>query len=125
MSFEPTDPAARQAARRRAWSSLAVAAAQLADDLIATEGEEVSDTLDLRAVLKGLSGDGFPSKEVSARMAGEAFLSNLRAVLGSVRPRRRVILAEALKADATAIVALIVDTQETEALSWRAMTGEA
>jgi hypothetical protein len=56
---------------------------------------------------------------------GSAFLETLRAALVSALPRRRVIVAEALKAEARAIGALIVDTQETEALVWRNATGEA
>jgi hypothetical protein len=104
---------------------MAADAERLADRLIETEGDETVEALDLRGLLKGLAPEGFPSKEVSARMAGEGFVMTLRAVLVTERPRRRVILATALKAEARAIGELIVDTQDTEALAWRAMTGEA
>lgn len=124
MSLEPTDPLARQAARRRAWSAFALDAERMADRLIASEGVETIEGHDLRHILKVLASDGFPSKESSARMAGESFVHMLRATLTASMPRRRVILATVLKAEARAIDELIVDTQETEALAWRAQTGE-
>lgn len=124
MSLEPNDPIARQAARRRAWSSLAVDAERMADRLIETNGEESIETLHLASKVKVLGEAGFPSKESSAQKLGGAFLETLRAALVSALPRRRVIVAEALKAEARAIVQLVVDTQETEANAWKVQTGE-
>lgn len=125
MSLRPTDPAARKAAQRRAWSDLARDAETYADRVADTEGEEPIGAVELRGLVKGLADDGFPSGESSARMAAEGFVRTLRALLTAERPRRRVILAGAVKADAKAIGDLIVDTQETEALAWRAQHGEA
>ena len=124
MSLEPSDPIARQAGRRRAWTELAADADKMADRLIETDGEESVETLHLSSRIKALSADGFPSKEVSAQKMGGAFIETLRAALVSALPRRRVIVALALKAEAKAIGDLIVDTQETEALAWRAQHGE-
>jgi len=125
MSLQPQDPAARQAARRRAWAQLATEADKMADRLIESDGVETIETLHLTARLKVLADEGFPSKEGSAQRMGAAFVETLRAALVSALPRRRVIVAGALKAEARAIGELIVDTQETEALVWRNMTGEA
>lgn len=119
------DRAAHRAQRRRDWSVMATDAGRMADRLIASEGVETVEGHDLRHMLKVLSGEGFPSDEASARMAGEGFTRMLRATLTASMPRRRVILATALKAEAKAIDELIVDTQESEALAWRAQHGEA
>lgn len=124
MSLEPSDPIARQAARRRAWSELAADADKMANRLIETDGEESVETLYLSGRIKTLSADGFPSKEASAQKVGVAFIETLRAALTSALPRRRVIVATALKANAQAISELIVDTQETEARAWRVQHGE-
>lgn len=124
MSLEPSDPIARQAARRRAWGELAEDADKLANRLIETDGEESVETLHLSSRIRMLNADGFPSKEVSAQKMGVAFIETLRAALGAAAPRRRVIVALALKAEAKAIGDLIVDTQETEARAWRVQHGE-
>ena len=125
MSFSPQSPPERQAAKRRAWTVLAADADKLADRLIETDGEQSVETTELRGLLKGLEHEGFPSNEVSARMAGTGFCQTLRALLTSERPRRRVILANAVKAGARGIDELIVDAQESEALAWRVQSGEA
>lgn len=119
------DRVAHRAQRRRDWSAMAQDAGRLADRLIDSDGAESVEGRDLRHMLKVLADEGFPSDEASARMAGEGFTRMLRATLTASLPRRRVILATVLKAEAKAIDELIVDTQETEALAWRAMTGEA
>lgn len=125
MSLSPSNTAARYAEGRRAWSDLAAGADRYAAQLIETDGEEAAGLTELRGSVRLLADQGFPSGESSARMAGDGFVQTLRALMTAERPRRRVILAEAVRAEAKAIGELIVDTQETEALAWRAMTGEA
>lgn len=124
MSLAPQDPIARQAAQRRAWSQLAEDSERYAVRLVETDGEEAVETLELRGLVRTLAETGFPSGESSARMAAEGFVRTLRALLTAERPRRRAILAAAVLSHARAIGELVIDTQETEALAWRARTGE-
>lgn len=125
MSNLPQDPASRQAAQRRAWSQLAADAARYADRLIETDGEQAVETVELRGLVRSLTDQGFPSNDASARMAADGFVRTTKAMLTAARPRRRVILANAVLADARAIGELLVDVQDAEALAWRALTGEA
>lgn len=121
------EKAQREIALRAAWSEITGEALTLAERLIATDGLETVEALELRnrlaAVIKA-GPEGFPVQGASAGKAAMAFAQTLRALFEASLPRRRAILAPMVVAGAKAVAALITEHQDRQADAWRKQTGE-
>ena len=121
------EKARRESAMRVAWSEITGEALVLAERLIATDGHEAVEALDLRAKLSAVvegGADGFPVQGASAAKAAMAFAQTLRALFEASLPRRRAILAPMVAAGAKAVAELITDHQDRQADAGRKQTGE-
>lgn len=112
---------------RAAWSDITGEAVTMAERLIATDGQEAVEALELRnrlATVIKAGPDGFPVQGASAGKAAMAFAQTLRALFEASLPRRRAILAPMVVAGAKAVAALITDHRDRQADGWRKQMGE-
>lgn len=121
------EKARKESALRQAWTEITGEALSMAERLIATDGEEAIEALDLKAKLSAVvegGADGFPVQGASAAKAAMAFAQTLRALFDASLPRRRAILAPMVAAGARAVAELISEHQTRQADGWRKQLGE-
>lgn len=118
------EKAERRVVLRQAWAELIVETARVVERLIATDGEEVVETMYVRHGARALDAAEFPVQGASARTAAQAFKTALAALLDADLPRRKAVLAPMVAAAAKALTDLITEEQTREADAWRKHTGE-
>lgn len=122
-----TERAQREARLRAAWSEITQDALAITDRVIATDGVEHVEPIDVKAKLKAvLEGGvaGFPVQGASAGKTAVAFAEALRALLDASLPRYRAIMAPFVAEGARAVAELITEHQTRLADGWRKHTGE-
>ena len=117
----------QEIALRAAWSDITGDALVMAERLIATDGVEAVEALELKnklATVIKAGVEGFPVQGASAGKAALAFAQTLRALFEASLPRRRAILAPMVVAGAKAVAELISEHQTRQADGWRKQLGE-
>lgn len=100
-----------------------VGATDLARRVAESDGEAPVDDMMLFGLARGLTEAPFPSEELSARLAGEVFLTAFRALRTAGRPQRKVILAALVAASAQAVDDVFADEVSVTTEVWRKRLG--
>lgn len=116
--------AQRAANAHGAWSDLAAAVRKACDRMVATEGRETIENVNLRGALAKLTPDTFPVEADSARKVAAALLLCGRAAANAELPALRMRVAPAALALAAAVDGLLADRLSDVMATSRAICGD-
>lgn len=118
------DKAAEAVRLRAAWDAFLGDLDRMTARLIATDGVEAIEALDIRATAKRLKAEGFAIADFSVRRAADGVLFILGGLLEASLPARRFILATLLRHGTDALRALIEEERTRMAVRDRLRAGE-